>query len=369
MSDLERLSSIVGKIYDCALDESLWSVALADVASFVQSKAIVVNMISPFAGRKSVSSLIDFGVPAEAGKLYFDSYAGIDPMVDAGKLYDADEVFTAREAVGEEHWTGTRMYREWNERHGFTHQLTGIIRKDALRVAALSALRLMNFGDAEKHRLRLLLPHFRRSVSIARMLGERISAHAQMAEILDKVATAVFVIDDQCAIRHMNARGAQLIETGGIFQNRKTSLVALSPHEHYALVEAMRKRGSAAPSVSFSTREGGVYAGTLLPLDAGRSREIGGGPMRLTALFVDKPPSRYELPGEAIGRKFRLTGAELQLLLALMDGLTLQGAADRFGVSIETVRTHLKRIFSKTDTTRQVDLVRKIGQIAPTMSL
>jgi len=104
-----------------------------------------------------------------------------------------------------------------------------------------------------------------------------------------------------------------------------------------------------------------------LPLDAGRSREIGGGPMRLTALFVDKPPSRYELPGEAIGRKFRLTGAELQLLLALMDGLTLQGAADRFGVSIETVRTHLKRIFSKTDTTRQVDLVRKIGQIAPTI--
>lgn len=322
-------------------------------------------MISPFAGRKSVSSLIDFCVPAEAGKQYLDTYAGIDPMVDAGKLYDADEVFTAREAVGDEHWTSTRMYREWNERLGFTDQLTGIIRKDALRVAALSALRSMHFGDAEKDRLRLLLPHFRRSVSIARMLGERVAAHAQMAEILDKVVTAVFIIDDHCAIRHMNARAAQMIEAGGILQNRKSSLVALAPREHYALVEAMRKRGSAAPSVSFSTREGAVFAGTLLPLDEGRSREIGGGSARLTALFVDKPPSRYELPGEAIGRKFRLTGAELQLLVALMDGFTSQGAADRFGVSIETVRTHLKRIFSKTDTTRQVDLVRKIGQIAP----
>ena len=40
-------------------------------------------------------------------------------------------------------------------------------------------------------------------------------------------------------------------------------------------------------------------------------------------------------------------------------------AADMLGIGEPTVRTHLKRIFAKTDTTRQADLVRLLQNATP----
>ena len=48
------------------------------------------------------------------------------------------------------------------------------------------------------------------------------------------------------------------------------------------------------------------------------------------------------------------------LCLAVADGKSPAEAADAPGRSIETVRTHLKRVFEKTSTTRQADLVRLV---------
>jgi DNA-binding CsgD family transcriptional regulator len=39
-------------------------------------------------------------------------------------------------------------------------------------------------------------------------------------------------------------------------------------------------------------------------------------------------------------------------------GSSLQAAADRLGIKIATARTHLHRIFVKTGTTRQAELMR-----------
>ena len=71
------------------------------------------------------------------------------------------------------------------------------------------------------------------------------------------------------------------------------------------------------------------------------------------------------MPGEAFARIYRLTGGELRVLLALAQGLGAKEAADMLGISEPTVRTHLKHIFSKTDTPRQSDLLRLLQNSTP----
>jgi len=56
-------------------------------------------------------------------------------------------------------------------------------------------------------------------------------------------------------------------------------------------------------------------------------------------------------------RLFGLTPAESRLAGILMKGKSLAQAAEELDSSIATVRTHLKRIFSKTGTCRQPQLV------------
>ena len=78
------------------------------------------------------------------------------------------------------------------------------------------------------------------------------------------------------------------------------------------------------------------------------------------ALVISDPNRAIELDHSALCRLYGLTPAEGRLAALLASGKHIESAAGLLGVSIHTVRTHLKHIFSKTETSSQSDLVRLI---------
>ena len=61
---------------------------------------------------------------------------------------------------------------------------------------------------------------------------------------------------------------------------------------------------------------------------------------------------------------FGLTAAEIRLAAAVFEGLSLPEAAEKFGISINTARFQLARIFDKTGVSRQAELVKLMMQLA-----
>ena len=59
-------------------------------------------------------------------------------------------------------------------------------------------------------------------------------------------------------------------------------------------------------------------------------------------------------------RRYGLTPAESRTVLALLEGGGLSAVAERLSVSLSTVRTLIQRVFAKTGTHRQSELVRLI---------
>ena len=79
----------------------------------------------------------------------------------------------------------------------------------------------------------------------------------------------------------------------------------------------------------------------------------------VVSVFVVDP----EGPAPRVGmlrKLYSMTPAEAKLAAHMAQGWSLDQASEAWGVSLSTVRTHLKSIFIKTDTSRQVDLVRKL---------
>jgi DNA-binding CsgD family transcriptional regulator len=64
---------------------------------------------------------------------------------------------------------------------------------------------------------------------------------------------------------------------------------------------------------------------------------------------------------ESVAERFGLTTAERRLLSLLFAGVSLTSAASSLGVARTTARTHLQRIFDKTGSRRQSDLVRMVA--------
>ena len=103
----------------------------------------------------------------------------------------------------------------------------------------------------------------------------------------------------------------------------------------------------------------------MLPLNAGERRSLLTLRSAAAAVFVQSPHVAAPFPGEAFARLHGLTGGELRLLLAVAQGCSRSEAAEVLGVGEETVKTHLVRMFAKTGTHRQAELVALLKTSTP----
>ena len=78
------------------------------------------------------------------------------------------------------------------------------------------------------------------------------------------------------------------------------------------------------------------------------------------AVFVSDPGRRYGLSADMISSLYGLAPAEARLVAALIADRTLKEAAAEIGTTEGTARTTLKRVFAKTGTHSQADLIRRV---------
>jgi len=88
-------------------------------------------------------------------------------------------------------------------------------------------------------------------------------------------------------------------------------------------------------------------------------------PHHLATVVLQDPDVSTQIPGDAFAQLYSLTQAELRVAMALIPGSTQNGAAEHLGISCNTVKTHLQRIFEKTSTSRQADLVALMLKATP----
>jgi DNA-binding CsgD family transcriptional regulator len=80
-------------------------------------------------------------------------------------------------------------------------------------------------------------------------------------------------------------------------------------------------------------------------------------------LLIGDPEHPIFIDHETLQHLHGLTPAESHVVALLVGGKHLNDAARTLGISVHTARTHLKRIFSKTQTSSQAALVRLVLSI------
>ena len=117
-------------------------------------------------------------------------------------------------------------------------------------------------------------------------------------------------------------------------------------------------------AVPLTARDGEHYVAHALPLTCGERRRAGASYAALAALFVRKAGLDAPSPPEAIARLYKLTPSELRVLLAVVEVGGVPEVAEALGIGEATVKTHLHRLFAKTETSRQADLVKLVAGFA-----
>jgi DNA-binding CsgD family transcriptional regulator len=231
-----------------------------------------------------------------------------------------------------------------------------------------SAMGLRADLGRDKHivgRLQRLVPHLLRVAQLNRQLGQ-LEARARATETcLDRLAMAMLLVDSAGQVAYFNPSAGQIIAAGDGISLVHNKLDATSPNEgqalrHLVATALLASRDCAASPggvMRITRRSGGQpYEVLVAPVSANTIAIGFSGPM--AAVFIRDPAARGAAPLAWLQRLYSLTGAEARLMQALLAGDTLATIADRFGITTETARTHLKAVFSKTGTSSQLELLR-----------
>jgi DNA-binding CsgD family transcriptional regulator len=186
---------------------------------------------------------------------------------------------------------------------------------------------------------------------------------ATLADALDGLAAALFVVDAAGRIVHTNASGHTMLQERAVLRAADGRLAACDGRASAALRAMMAKAAGpeARPmDLPLGTDEGDRYVAHLLPL-AAAARRSGASYPALAAVLVHKVAIEAHWRPEVIAELYGLTRAELRVLLAIVEVGGVAETADSLGLSEATVKTHLHRVFGKTGTCRQADLVKLVA--------
>ena len=127
-----------------------------------------------------------------------------------------------------------------------------------------------------------------------------------------------------------------------------------------AAVKVQPKRGGSPGDVLSVTRPSGrrpflLMVGPLLAAHPDSSIDDA-----KAILFIADPEGGRITTTEVLETLYQLTHAEAELVRLMAEGYSLEEVAAERGVTMNTVRSQLKQVFAKTDTSRQGELVHLV---------
>jgi DNA-binding CsgD family transcriptional regulator len=367
----ESLSDLIGDVYDAALDARLWPCILGRIAYFAGGVAGCLLRSDLVQGTGEV--FYGFGDQPVYRRLYFEKYIHFDPVGPALPNLAVGGIVSNSIVTPRAEFFHTRFFEEWMEPQGWLDNVFITLDRSSTDIIAFALARSIRDGWADERvfqQLRLIAPHLRRAVLISKLIGTQKAKTAMLADTFDSISAGVIFVDETCRIVHANLSGQSIIEEGNVLRaanGRLTATCAPSDQDLREAIEAA-SRGDAALGINslamtLRSNSGVCYVAHLLPLTSNaRGQAIGRS--AVAAIFVHKAALAPGSSLDVVPKIFNLTQGETRVLTAVVQHGAVSLTAKALGISEATVKTHLHRLFSKTNTARQADLVKLVASFS-----
>jgi DNA-binding CsgD family transcriptional regulator len=367
----ERALPLIESIYASAIEPGGWKRLAEDLSDAFGRAGVAISM--PHPDSELPLDVTRFRLRDDLESTFIRHLGKGLPWGNPGVVKMKNRFGFPNESLSPAEIERSEFYREYMQPNGLApecpiyHEIsTGQIGK-LVGIAIYRRADSRPFDEQDLELGNLLVPHLERGYAIYSRLGNVRRARTALAEILDRLPTGVLVFDAQhtpvivnrSARRILELRDGFTIERGrprlanrnedGVFQ----TLLAKA-------CEAALKGQRLVGDVMQVTRPSGRRSLALMVaplLDAPPGSAAG---EAVSVAFLTNPDTGPVSTTEVLEQLYSLTRAEAELVRMLSEGRALDEVAAARNVTMNTVRSQLKQVFSKTDTKRQGELVRLV---------
>ena len=284
-------------------------------------------------------------------------------------------VFLNHEVIPQSELHQMDYYRDYMSPLGFEHGITAVLRtgednrRSPIAISGSRSARGEPFGEREAAITRALFPHLRRAIRLRLEVDPARMVDPAIAEALDGFETACCLLGAGGAVVQANAAARALLDRHAGISLSRSRLKSSNRVADRALSQAVEAVcDPAALWVLRSTAEITIAGEGAEPLivvvmPLGHDNPfLNVGAIR-AAVYVLETGKRPVEPDRLARLKslFSLSQAEAEVTGLLLSGNNPEDIARSRGVSVHTVRTQIRTILEKTQSTRQADLFRLTG--------
>lgn len=373
MIDYDKL---VSSIYDCAANPELWPDTLALIRDAVGGAYALVGFIDmtetaqnqqPFVKRHNSVWDEDWLLKLERAVMSIPGGGGLQNT-------SVDESWTQLSQTPEAEFQKSVFYKSligpMNLRD--TINTTYLRRPTMAGMLSIPCYKSREpYSEKETQFTQTLTPHIRRAMMINDMVDKGKMATALYRQVLDRLSVAVFVVGPGRRLVFTNARGEDMLLADDLLSlNNRTLQAKRTAGVETAFDDALDRalKGDSAVGISgigvplFSLK-GERAAAYVLPVAGNDIRgAMGSGHC---SVFVARRGEQQPITIEVLRTLFDLTVSEARVATLLSKGEKPQNIATALDVSINTIRSHLKHAYAKTDTADQTSLSALIHSVVP----
>lgn len=371
---MDKFDHLIGRIYDCATNPDLWPSVLTDIRDISNAAYVMVALTD--------TSSLAFGQPLSfvgRNSAWDEEWLQkLQPFVNqipgGENIYTngVDVAWTQMSAVPEEEFQKSRIYFEWVRPQNLRDcmAMTYVQRKDVTGViSAPSHIGRELYTDRDKVFFETLNPHIRRAIMINDLVDKGKLALTLYRKVLDSLSVAVFLVGLGQRLVTCNASADDMLFksnfvriTNGMLKSQKQGAAALAFDQAIELAtKGDVSIGISGIGVPLLGMDGDRAAAYVLPIAGNDLRgDLGNG---YAAVFVARRSEQQPLAIEILRTVFDLTPAEARVasLVAKGDGPAAIGEA--LGVSVNTIRSHLARVYQKTSAHDQGSLAATVNAL------
>jgi DNA-binding CsgD family transcriptional regulator/PAS domain-containing protein len=362
-----RALPLIELIYRAAVVSDVWTEFLQALSDELDAPSIGLNLEIP--GAPTTRRVYRVNSPERFGRVFAEFAMRGEIPWDLSKV-SGSRFHPGSELYPDEELTKTDFYREYMEPQGLATPLgCAMGRVDGVLVATIGIYprrlgrRLMR-PDLEM--LDLLAPHLSQAYQIHRRLRSDDQYRQAATEVIDRLPTGVIFVDESGKVVTSNRAAQRIIALNdGLTIREGTPYATVSGGNtsfEELLVRALRPPAASdsRSQVLSINRPSGRRAFPTIIEHLQTAELVANSLDAVAAIFVTDPEYQHEGMQNHFANLYGLTAAETKLSLLLSEGKTLEEAAAQRGVTLHTAHNQLGRVFSKTSTSCEEDLVRLI---------
>lgn len=369
---VEAVSTVVGLIYEAAYDQERWLDAVTGLRDLLDgARSCIVRLDPTTSNAVSTVHDPDFVSSDVIAAHMRDPISVASIAMPVGNVYDRARI--TEDGAGFHH---RELWQDWFRPRDMYHGLACnlLAANDSYWLFDIHrGARQEAFGAEDIDLLEKIVPHLLR----AGQIGQRLENMSALASAFSHLPFGVFLVNGHQHIAQMNeAAEAMLARPDSPLILNGGAITASNPRD----TQELQRLVADACSLQDGAMPG--TGGTLMvPSDHMRSdltrlvlsvapfvdaRAYGLASERTAVIMVMEVAGRIPDGFDThVRRLFDLTPAEARLAAALASGRTLKEAAANSNVTVKTGRTYLERIFSKTRTRQQSELVALLKSTEP----